>query len=278
MDGNGKKGKKANNIIEKNEKQKQKEQKDIPLKEFFSRTIKTYASLILWIVPPYFLGRLALHYWDKYYYDGYPQGWSWRPFLYIQVVTTRITYYVSRMLSYDVKLEKATGLVYPEPLGTIIIIPDCTAILEMLFITGMMMGFNLKMKIKTRLKWAAVLCGVIFVENIVRLVCNWPIAKAYGYPTWEEIHMAWWKTYQLIFVILLFVAWFALVGRKYSPFLDNDSAEKNTSSSSATPPVEEKGIAHSSKKDPEKPIEISEKVSTDDADKSTIDTTDGEKS
>ena len=271
MDEDKERGKKAKNIIKKNEKEK----KDIPLKVFFSRTIKTYASLILWIGPTYFLGRLALHLWDKYYYDGYPQGWSWKPFFIIQVVTTRITYYVSRLFSIPVRLEKATGLVYPEPLHTIIIIPDCTAILEMMFITAMMMGFNLRMKIKTRLKWAAVLCGVIFVENIVRLVCNWPIAKAYGYAEWQEIHIQWWKTYQLIFVILLFVIWFAFVGRKYSPFIDDEPTEGGATSPAARTTTEKSPS-------PQKERVISDKRSVKETpnkvDISKIDPTDGEKS
>jgi len=222
-------GKKSGRLIE--------EESDIPLKVFSQRVVRIFFYLVIWVFPSYLGGRLILHLWDKWYNTEAAQGWSWKPFLIIQFITTRLTYYVSKLFSIPVELEKVTGLHYPEPLdtyheslGTLIIIPDCTGILEMIFITallmGSIMGFRLRMNIRKRLKWIGILCGILYIENIIRLVLNWPIAKAYGYKTWSEIHIWWWKTGQLIFVLLLFFGWFVLVGKKYLPVSEN-SQESN---------------------------------------------------
>ena len=215
------------------------QKEDINPFALFRRIITVLAALILWVINSYLGGRIILRIWDHYYDTDGAQGWSWKPFLIIQVITTRLAYYISRLFKIPVELEKATGLVYPEPLNTVIIIPDCTAILEMIFIIALMMGFimafKMKMNMKKRLKWSAILCGIIFVENQVRLVLNWPIAKAYGYEGWHRIHMAWWKTYQLIFVLLLFVVWLLLVGRKYFPIIEEDTKKDDIDKKTPNP-------------------------------------------
>ena len=100
---------------------------------------------------------------------------------------------------------------------------------------GIVMGFRLRMNILKRLKWAGILCGILYIENIIRLVLNWPIAKAYGFDTWSDVHMWWWKQGQLMFVMLLFSVWFIKVGKKYLPLSENsqdNNSRLNTSSNS----------------------------------------------
>lgn len=214
----------------KKEKDQLDQKEDIAPFVLFRRITTVLAALILWVINSFLGGRIVLRIWDYYYDIDGAQGWSWKPFLIIQVITTRLTYYISRLFNIPVKLEKATGLTYPNPLNTIIIIPECTAILEMIFITALMMGFimgwGMKMNIRKRVKWLAVMWGIIFVENQIRLVLNWPIAKAYGKAGWHEIHMAWWKQYQLIFVIVLFIGWFLLIGRKYLPAKEKENKKE----------------------------------------------------
>ena len=200
--------------------------KDIPFDVFFRRLVKNFGSLVLWAGGLYMGGRGLLWLHKE---DLLPEIFGWRLFYFLQVINTGIVYYISRLFSIPVEWTPwTTTLDYPDPLYGISVIPDCTGISEMMFITGIIIGINLNMKWKVRLKWAGILCGVIFVENIVRLVCNWPIAKALGYEGWQTVHWNWWKYYQLGFVILLFLVWFLLVGRKYSPFLSTkaDSGKK----------------------------------------------------
>lgn len=232
-----KKNSKNKNIQKKGIKRKKcdivkKEEDDIPPAVLMMRGMRIFFYLVIWVFPSYLAGRFILYLWDKWYNTGGAQGWSWKPFLIIQFITVRLTYYVSKLFSIPVELDKVTGLVYPEPLGTLIVIPDCTAVLEMIFITallmGFIMGFRLRMNIKKRLKWIGILCGILYIENIIRLVLNWPIAKAYGRETWDAIHIWWWKTGQLIFVLFLFFIWFVLVGKKYQP-KSGDSGESDSS-------------------------------------------------
>lgn len=196
--------------------------KNIPPFDFVRKSMKTFLSLVLWVLPSYLFGRLILHVWDMMHDNGtLPNILGWEPFLLFRLLTTRLTYYISLLFSIPVEI-KGTSLIYSYPNLLLpiemIVIPDCTAFLEMIFITAMMMGFNLHLRVKERLGWAALLCGIIFIENIARLVLNGPLLHMYGLETWEKVHMFWWQYGQLIFVILLFLVWFVLIGSRAHPF------------------------------------------------------------
>lgn len=220
-----------------NTKAMKEKKEDIPLLHFFKRTSKTYIYLILWVLPSYLGARYLLHYWYKLAKSGrMPEIGSWHLFEILQVVTAKLAYYVSRLFGipveygYDAARYSPT-LTYTYPslgrLARTLVYPDCTAFLEIIFITALMMGFNLNMKIKDRLKWAAVLSGIIYIENIGRLVMNGPIMNAFGWEGWERFHWIWWKYAQLGVVILIFVIWFLTVGKKYSSLSLNGGKDKN---------------------------------------------------
>ena len=162
-------GRKRDHLMEENS--------DVPLKDLLRNGARIFFYLVIWVFPAYLGGRSILYLWDKWYNTGAPQGWSWKPFLIIQFITTRLTYYISKLFSIPVELDKVTGLEYPKPpLGTLVIIPDCTGILEMIFVSailmGFIMGFRLRVSIKRRLKWIGIFCGILYTENIIRLVLN----------------------------------------------------------------------------------------------------------
>lgn len=204
---------------------------DIPLKTLLLRIGRVFFFIVLWVFPSYLAGRYVLHVWNDLNDAGnMPRIWFWKPFIILQVINTALTYAISRLLGMPVTWHAwETVLYYPDALGAIEIIPDCTGILEMIFIAALMMGFsmgfNLRLTWRQRFKWIGVLCGIIFVENIIRLVLNWPIADTYGKDVWENVHIFWWKQGQLFFVILLFLGWFILVGRKYTPYYRDNGPE-----------------------------------------------------
>ncbi len=227
----GKKG------VKKTPVKNKKKDVDIPLGSFFKKTGKTYISLIIWVLPTYLLGRLILHYWGVWTNNGKMiEIAGWRPFYFFQIITARSAYYISKIFGipveygfYEPKYSPTLTYTYAslDAPYTMSVIPDCVAFQEIMFITAMIIGFNVNMTMKKRLKWAAVLSGVILLENQLRLVLNGPLLNWFGVETWNDIHIFWWKYGQLGVVIIIFIIWFILVGRRDSDMFKADEPSKD---------------------------------------------------
>ncbi len=131
-------------------------------------------------------------------------------FYFMQVIETRIVYYLVTLGGIDAALVGPVTISYPPPLYGIETAPDCTAVTEMFILTGLIIGFTgseiRREKIRT-LKSLVVFNGVLFIENLVRMCGNYPIARAYGLEAWETIHFLWWKWVQYAVIVVLFLVW-----------------------------------------------------------------------
>lgn len=142
------------------------------------------------------------------------------PMIYpIQVLETRIIHAIVQLFGVNVVIAgDGITLNYPPPLYGVRTGPDCTGVLEMFLMVGLVLGFigpKIREMWRHALKWILILASVIFGENILRQVLNYPIALAYGYAQWRNIHYMWWKHGQFVFLIVLFVLWYMLIYRRH---------------------------------------------------------------
>jgi exosortase/archaeosortase family protein len=90
----------------------------------------------------------------------------------------------------------------------------CTGFHEMVFLGVLVLGFR-GVPVKLRLKWAAILLSIVFVENLFRIFALYPLALYYGRDFEEWFHFYWWHYGQYAFIMGLFGLWFIFVARKY---------------------------------------------------------------
>jgi len=69
--------------------------------------------------------------------------------------------------------------------------------------------------VKLRLKWAGILLGVVFIENLIRIFALYPLALYKGREFEDWFHFYWWHYGQYAFIMILFGLWFFFVARKY---------------------------------------------------------------
>ena len=207
--------------IDKNHKMTDKE-------EILASTIKHFGILLIIV--------LIVDMGVKYYTSSDPES------LYpLQKIETKIVYKLQRF--FDVPVEyakkgnntdpltlrydnsKIDGLFPNQNIG-----PECTGFHEIVFLMLLVLGFRY-IKWMTKIKWAFILAGIIFVENIFRLFILYFIAVWKG-ADWEDtFHFYWWHYGQYAVVMSIFILWFWFVARKASDKYFEDlekEAEKAT--------------------------------------------------
>jgi len=117
-------------------------------------------------------------------------------------------------------LDEPTLLYYPDMEGDgemsqgIEITGICAGLREMAVIATLVLlvgGVRWRLKIK----WAAILTGLIFLENLLRIFLIHPISLAYGWDfAWNQFHQFFWEVGQLISIMVLFLLWFVLVAMR----------------------------------------------------------------
>jgi len=192
--------------------------KDIPLGRFLSVTSQNMIILIIAAFIPMILVR-----WS---YNVSPDTYGG-----IQEFETAIVYHLSRAL--DIPVTRVAyngldvGLTYTLSWGNkpLQVAPDCTGVQEMVFMAGMVLGF-VGPRLKTRVIWAIILAGVMFVENIIRLMLNYTLLERLGENGWSDVHIFWWQYGQLMVVMAIFVTWYWLVARREIALLRGEDTGK----------------------------------------------------
>lgn len=152
----------------------------------------------------------------------------------LQVFETKLVYHIQSLFGIPVELVNSTTLRYD---GSSIkglfpnqnIGPECTGFHETIFILLLVLGFRY-ISWKIKIKWALILGGIIFIENIFRIVLLYPLAVWKGADWEEKFHFYWWHYGQYMVVMGLFVLWFWFVARheadKYFEQIEKDKAKK----------------------------------------------------
>lgn len=141
------------------------------------------------------------------------------PLIYpFQVIETRIVHSISTAMGIDARIvDDGLTIEYPPPLYGVRTGPDCTGVIEMFLMAGLVFGFigkNLRKHMGYAIKSVILLDIIIFIENIIRQAVNYPVASTYGYRFWREFHYFWWQRGQFIFIMVIFVIWYAFSYRK----------------------------------------------------------------
>ena len=90
---------------------------------------------------------------------------------------------------------------------------DCSGIRETLFLGVLVLCFR-GVRWQVRVKWAIIFSVVIFVENLIRILSNYPIEQTYDFATWDKFHYYWWNIGQYFVVMTLFMLWVIFVAQK----------------------------------------------------------------
>jgi len=78
--------------------------------------------------------------------------------------------------------------------------PECTGFHETIFIMLLVLGFRY-ISWKIKIKWALILGGIIFIENIFRIVLLYPLAVWKGADWEEKFHFYWWHYGQYMVLV-----------------------------------------------------------------------------
>ncbi len=180
---------------------------DIPLITIL-RTFARYSLWILAIVLPAYIGiRLLV--------ASPATNWIFLP---LQRAEAYLVVALSRAVGIEVALENGIEMHYLHPLPDHTFLnlrlgPDCTGIMELVFLVALILSFR-HVPLKNRLRWSAVLGSVLFFENILRMVLNYPIAvRLGGVVQWLRFHNIWFTYGQLVVVMALFALWYFFVAR-----------------------------------------------------------------
>ncbi len=138
----------------------------------------------------------------------------------LQVVETRVVYELQSAAGVPVEIGPddtpwKLDLKYDDLDDRVITMsPECAGFQEMVFISVLVLGFG-GIALRKRIKWAFLLSGVIFIENIVRVLMIHFLAIRWGWDyAWDDFHSYFWREGQLIFVMILFILWFMFVANK----------------------------------------------------------------
>ncbi len=178
---------------------------DVPTNVLLIESAKTLGLMLLFAVPPLILIRLAYSI-DALEFMFYP----------VQIVETLGAYLIVKLFGVSVTLAEGNTRLNFDIDGVVHddfrVIPACTALMEIGFWIGLVMGYR-GTKVRTRALWAMGGAGFLFIENIIRIAANYPIMLYVGEAGWHDYHMFWLEWGQLAVVGLMFLV-FAFFTRK----------------------------------------------------------------
>jgi len=135
------------------------------------------------------------------------------PFQFTQIY---LTYFISKVLGWGPALDIDKLIISYPSLGSgarFEIVTACTAVCEMGLITAVILAFR-GPKLRKRLIWAGVFSGIVYLENVLRLVMNYPLYKYLGDEGWNFYHYKWMQYGQLVVVILLRLIYVLAIANK----------------------------------------------------------------
>jgi len=109
----------------------------------------------------------------------------------------------------------------------------CTGFHEMVFLGVLVLGFR-GVPVLLRVKWTAILLGIVFIENLFRIFALYPLALYKGREFEDWFHYYWWHYGQYAFIMCLFGLWFFFVARKYVNADEYSEAQKSKRSDDAS--------------------------------------------
>ena len=180
---------------------------DVDPNRFLIEMVKTLALILIAGIGAYAIIRWAYSV-DSLKFLFYPFQW----------IEFNITYGISKLFGIDVVKSTVYDytLLYTFPDGTstnIQIISACTAVCEMGMIMAVILAFR-GPRFKKRILWASIFTGIIFVENIIRLVMNYPLYRYLGEDGWIKYHNFWMEYGQLIVVMILLTIYVLIIANK----------------------------------------------------------------
>jgi exosortase/archaeosortase family protein len=146
-------------------------------------------------------------------------GWPDEKALYpIQVFEAHAVYNIHKALGYPVELKNELELHYYSPEfrnGTLSmsIYTPCAGIHELVFLTGLILGVRSR-GWKSKLKWLCILNTFLFLENLLRILLLYPLARWVGEDTMWYYHYIFWQYGHLIIILLIFSFWYVFIMRK----------------------------------------------------------------
>lgn len=186
---------------------KEGEDEDIDTGKYMLETVKTIALMVIAGILTYALIRAAYS-WDAIAPLFYP-------FQYVELYST---VYLSKIFGVDVWISHTQRftMTYRFPDGhleLIQVISACTAVCEMGMMAAIIMVYR-GPPIKKRLIWSGIFVGIIFIENIIRLMVNYPLLRYLGADGWNVYHNLWMQYGQLLVVVGLLAIYIAVIARK----------------------------------------------------------------
>lgn len=186
---------------------KEGEDEDIDTGKYMLETVKTIALMVIAGILTYALIRAAYS-WDAIAPLFYP-------FQYVELYST---VYLSKIFGVDVWISHTQRFTmnyrFPDGhLELIQVISACTAVCEMGMMGAIIMVYR-GPPIKKRLIWSGIFVGIIFIENIIRLMVNYPLLRYLGADGWNVYHNLWMQYGQLFVVVFLLGIYIAVIARK----------------------------------------------------------------
>ncbi len=117
-------------------------------------------------------------------------------------------------------LDEPTVLHYPDMEGNgeraqgIEITGICAGLREMAVIATLVLLVG-GVRWRLKFKWAGILVGLIFLENLLRIFLIHPLSLAFGWDfAWNTFHQFFWEFGQLLSIMVLFLLWFMFVAMR----------------------------------------------------------------
>ena len=180
-------------------KTEEDEEDGIDTGTYFTEMLKTIVIILIAGIGTYAVIRAA------YSIEGL--RYIFYPFQYAELYST---YYISKLFGVDVSISATNDftLIYrfpdDRPNEYIQIVSACTAVCEMGMIMAVILAFR-GPRIRKRLLWAGIFAAFLFVENIIRLVMNYPLFLYLDTEGWVKYHNLWMEYGQLLVVMILLV-------------------------------------------------------------------------
>lgn len=156
----------------------------------------------------------------------------------LQEFEAKIVYHVQNIFGIPVELKNSTTLRYDNSkiegiFPNQVIGPECTGLHEIIFIMLLVLGTKY-IPWKVKIKWASILGGILFIENLLRIILLYPLAVWKG-ARWEDrFHYYFWQYGQYMIVMTLFILWFYFVGLKEADkYWDRIEKEKSKETSTS---------------------------------------------
>lgn len=188
------------------------EAEEIDTMNYLKEVTKTLALILIFGMGVYALVRIAYSADDNFLPDFIM--YIFYPFQYSELY---ITYGISKLFGIDVAISTTQDFTLNyiingrgEPIQ---IVSACTALCEMSLVATIILVFR-GPKMKKRLIWAGIFAGVIYVENIIRLVMNYPLFHYLGEDGWQTYHNLWMAYGQLLVVMILLGIYAVFIANK----------------------------------------------------------------